>query len=54
MSPLTDMYIGVLMKRVLAAQFKVNVRGYTTDDDDMVCLDLMMDFRPKRGSFLSW
>ncbi|KAH9898027.1 ML domain-containing protein [Cubamyces lactineus] len=43
-----------LPKEIPPAQFKVNVRGFTAEDDDMVCLDLMMDFRPKRGSFLSW
>lgn len=39
---------------LLLAQFKVNIRGYTDDDEDLVCMDLMMDFRPKRASFLSW
>ncbi|KAI9060176.1 hypothetical protein FKP32DRAFT_1679137 [Trametes sanguinea] len=43
-----------LPKEIPPAQFKVNVRGYTVDDEDMVCLDLMMDFRPKRGSLFSW
>lgn len=28
----------------ITAKFVVNVRGYTTDDDDMVCLDLVVDF----------
>jgi hypothetical protein len=26
------------------AKFTVNVRGYTNDDDDMLCLDLKVDF----------
>ncbi|KAH9849721.1 ML domain-containing protein [Lenzites betulinus] len=43
-----------LPKEIPPAQFKVNIRGYTGDDDDLVCMDLMMDFRPKRGSFLQW
>ena len=32
------------------APFNVNVRGYTDVDEDMVCLDLTIDFRP---SFMS-
>ncbi|EJT48753.1 hypothetical protein A1Q1_02219 [Trichosporon asahii var. asahii CBS 2479] len=28
----------------VSAKFVVNVRGYTADDDDMVCLDLAVDF----------
>lgn len=28
----------------ISAKFVVNVRGYTADDDDMVCLDLVVDF----------
>ncbi|KAI0361208.1 hypothetical protein OH77DRAFT_1391654 [Trametes cingulata] len=41
-----------LPKEIPPAQFKVNIRGYTDSDDDLLCLDLMMDFRPKRNSFL--
>jgi hypothetical protein len=26
-------------------KFIVNVRGFTVDEDDMVCLDLAVDFR---------
>jgi hypothetical protein len=26
------------------AKFTVNVRGYTQDDDDMLCLNLFVDF----------
>jgi hypothetical protein len=29
---------------IITAKFVVNIRGYTADDDDMVCLDLMVDF----------
>ncbi|KAI8981291.1 ML domain-containing protein [Trametes punicea] len=43
-----------LPKEIPPAQFKVNIRGYTEDDEDMVCLDLMMDFRPKSGSLFTW
>ncbi|KAH9849725.1 ML domain-containing protein [Lenzites betulinus] len=43
-----------LAKEIPPAPFKVNIRGYTGDDDDLVCMDLMMDFWPKRGSFLQW
>ncbi|KAI0778560.1 ML domain-containing protein [Trametes elegans] len=43
-----------LPKEIPPAQFKVNIRGYTKDDEDLACMDLMMDFRPKRASFLSW
>jgi hypothetical protein len=31
-----------------AGRFTVNVRGYTVDEDDMLCLDLVMDFRHAR------
>lgn len=31
-------------KLTVTAKFVVNVRGYTVDDDDMVCLDLVVDF----------
>lgn len=27
-----------------SAKFVVNVRGYTEEEDDMVCLDLIVDF----------
>ncbi|KAI0830688.1 ML domain-containing protein [Trametes gibbosa] len=43
-----------LPKEIPPAQFKVNIRGYTEEDEDLLCMDLMMDFRPKRGSFLQW
>lgn len=32
---------------VLAAKFTVNVRGYTADDDDLLCADLKVDFMKK-------
>ena len=31
-------------KANIPAKFVVNIRGYTADDDDMVCLDLAVDF----------
>ncbi|KAJ7645161.1 ML domain-containing protein [Mycena polygramma] len=36
-----------LPKEIPPAPFTIAVRGYTVDDDDMVCLDLMVDFRKK-------
>ncbi|KIJ21675.1 hypothetical protein PAXINDRAFT_173771 [Paxillus involutus ATCC 200175] len=33
-----------LPKEIPQAKFTVNVRGYTNDDDDMLCLDLKVDF----------
>ena len=30
-----------------AAKFTVDVRGYTVDEEDMVCLQLKVDFLPK-------
>lgn len=30
--------------QLTVAKFVVSVRGYTADDDDMVCLDLIVDF----------
>ncbi|CCM05154.1 uncharacterized protein FIBRA_07363 [Fibroporia radiculosa] len=41
-----------LPKEIPPAPFAVSIRGYTTDDDDMLCLNLNIDFRPKRGGFL--
>ena len=39
----------------VSAPFKVSVRGYTVDDEDMACVDIEIDFRPKRGLLgLSW
>ncbi|OCF33433.1 phosphatidylglycerol/phosphatidylinositol transfer protein [Kwoniella heveanensis BCC8398] len=33
-----------LPKEIPKAKFSVQVRGYTSDDEDMVCLDLFVDF----------
>ncbi|TBU48180.1 ML domain-containing protein [Dichomitus squalens] len=43
-----------LPKEIPPAQFTVNIRGYTDDDDDLVCMDLLMDFRVRPGSFIPW
>ncbi|KAI0756627.1 ML domain-containing protein [Daedaleopsis nitida] len=43
-----------LPKEIPPAQFSVNARGYTVDDDDLFCLDLFMDFRMRPGSFIPW
>ncbi|KAJ7785182.1 ML domain-containing protein [Mycena maculata] len=37
-----------LPKEIPSAQFKISVRGFTVDDEDMACLDLTVDFRPGR------
>jgi hypothetical protein len=34
-----------------AAKFTVNVNGYTVDDDDMLCLNLNVDFMKKFPRF---
>ncbi len=39
---------------LISAQFKVEIRGYTADDDDLLCLDLSIDFRYRPGSFVPW
>ncbi|ETW87295.1 hypothetical protein HETIRDRAFT_243667, partial [Heterobasidion irregulare TC 32-1] len=36
-----------LPKEIPQAKFTVNVRGYTVDDDDLLCLDLVVDFMKK-------
>lgn len=38
----------------ILAQFSVNIRGYTEEDEDLVCMDLMMDFGILPRSFLPW
>ncbi|WVF69237.1 phosphatidylglycerol/phosphatidylinositol transfer protein [Kwoniella sp. CBS 6097] len=38
-----------LPKEIPKAKFSVQVRGYTSDDEDMVCLDLFVDFMKKPG-----
>ncbi|KAJ7485925.1 MD-2-related lipid-recognition domain-containing protein [Mycena latifolia] len=37
----------VLPKEIPPAKFIVQVRAYTVDDDDMLCLDLEVDFLPR-------
>ena len=34
-----------------AAKFSVEVRGYTVDEEDMLCLNLVVDFLPKFPHF---
>ncbi|WWD18444.1 phosphatidylglycerol/phosphatidylinositol transfer protein [Kwoniella shandongensis] len=36
-----------LPKEIPKAKFAVQVRGYTADEDDMLCLDLFVDFMKK-------
>ncbi|PAV22666.1 Phosphatidylglycerol phosphatidylinositol transfer [Pyrrhoderma noxium] len=36
-----------LPKEIPRAKFIVQVRGYTRDDENLVCTDLSVDFRPK-------
>ncbi|KAF5311941.1 hypothetical protein D9619_003243 [Psilocybe cf. subviscida] len=36
-----------LPKEIPKAKFKVDVRGYTVDEEDMLCLQLMVDFMKK-------
>ncbi|KAI0721253.1 ML domain-containing protein [Cerioporus squamosus] len=43
-----------LPKEIPPAQFKVEIRGFTETDDDLLCSNLMMDFRPRRGSYIPW
>ncbi|WVW84722.1 phosphatidylglycerol/phosphatidylinositol transfer protein [Kwoniella bestiolae CBS 10118] len=38
-----------LPKEIPKAKFSVQVRGYTDEDDDMVCLDLFVDFMKRPG-----
>ncbi|KAF8807482.1 hypothetical protein BYT27DRAFT_7256079 [Phlegmacium glaucopus] len=35
-----------LPEEIPPAKFVINVRGYTVEDDDLVCLDLKVDFMP--------
>ncbi|KAI0788564.1 ML domain-containing protein [Abortiporus biennis] len=37
-----------LPKEIPPAIFSVDVNGYTDEDDDLICLKLRIDFRPKR------
>ena len=43
---LIDSHLGLL-----AAKFKVDVVGYTAEDDDLTCVNLEIDFRPKFPHF---
>ncbi|KAG8928056.1 Phosphatidylglycerol/phosphatidylinositol transfer protein [Tulasnella sp. 418] len=38
-----------LPKEIPPAKFVVNVRGYTVDDEDMVCADIKVDFMKRPG-----
>ncbi|EJD51898.1 hypothetical protein AURDEDRAFT_82809 [Auricularia subglabra TFB-10046 SS5] len=42
-----------LPKEVPPAKFVINVRGYTEEEEPMVCLDLKLDFLPSKPKF-SW
>ena len=44
----------IAYKCLFAAQFNVAIRGFTDDDEDLVCMDLMMDFRLRAGSYVPW
>ncbi|WVR06303.1 phosphatidylglycerol/phosphatidylinositol transfer protein [Kwoniella sp. DSM 27419] len=39
-----------LPKEIPKAKFSVQVRGYTAEEEDMVCLDLFVDFMKRPGS----
>ncbi|KAI0080100.1 MD-2-related lipid-recognition [Panus rudis PR-1116 ss-1] len=41
-----------LPKEIPPAPFKVDVNGYTVDDEDLVCLQLEIDFRKRPGQLL--
>ncbi|KZT30465.1 hypothetical protein NEOLEDRAFT_1126020 [Neolentinus lepideus HHB14362 ss-1] len=43
-----------LPKEIPPGKFLVNVRGYTADDDNLVCLNLNVDFRKKPFFKLAW
>ncbi|PCH33783.1 hypothetical protein WOLCODRAFT_135322 [Wolfiporia cocos MD-104 SS10] len=41
-----------LPKEIPPAIFNVNIRAYTVEDEDLACVDIGIDFRPRRpGSF---
>ncbi|EPQ60743.1 Phosphatidylglycerol/phosphatidylinositol transfer protein [Gloeophyllum trabeum ATCC 11539] len=46
--------VAELPKEIPPGKFVVNVRGYTADDDDMVCVDLNVDFRKKPFFKMGW
>jgi hypothetical protein len=33
---------------ILSAKFQVSVRGYSVDEEDMLCLDIFVDFMKGR------
>ncbi|VDB90125.1 unnamed protein product [Peniophora sp. CBMAI 1063] len=39
-----------LPSQIPPAKITVNVRGFTADEEDMMCGDLMVNFSPRRGS----
>ncbi|EGN92387.1 hypothetical protein SERLA73DRAFT_191259 [Serpula lacrymans var. lacrymans S7.3] len=43
-----------LPKEIPRAAFKVSVRGYTADDEDMVCLDLKVNFMKNPFPHFGW
>jgi hypothetical protein len=43
-----------LPKEIPPAKFVVNVRGYTVDDDDMLCLNLKANFMKKPFGIGKW
>ncbi|KAG6888687.1 Phosphatidylglycerol/phosphatidylinositol transfer protein [Termitomyces sp. Mi166 len=43
-----------LPREIPRAKFKVDVQGYTANDDDMLCLNLLVDFLPNPFPRLSW
>ncbi|RDB29487.1 Phosphatidylglycerol/phosphatidylinositol transfer protein [Hypsizygus marmoreus] len=43
-----------LPKEIPRAKFIVSVRGYTVEDEDMLCLDLKVDFMKKPFFKLGW
>ncbi|KAG0708943.1 ML domain-containing protein [Suillus ampliporus] len=43
-----------LPKEIPQAKFKVSVRGYTADEDDMLCLDLEVNFMKNPFPRLLW
>ncbi|KAG6845773.1 Phosphatidylglycerol/phosphatidylinositol transfer protein [Tephrocybe sp. NHM501043] len=43
-----------LPREIPRAKFTVNVQGYTADDDDMLCLDLHVDFIKNPFPHLGW
>ncbi|TFK57200.1 hypothetical protein OE88DRAFT_1730601 [Heliocybe sulcata] len=46
--------VAELPKEIPPGKFVVQVRGYTADEDNMVCVDLNVDFRKKPFLKLGW